>query len=250
MKNARFIEEDKRKEEIKICSDCGEHKPRKDFSISCVKKNGTVVRRPYCKKCDIIRQTEKRRAKGIVSRRIETIEKDGKHYYQCSMCKEFKLKEGFPLDRYKFNTIGISRPCKECRKHCNKVSREYDVSNFLSLDQEVEHDKHKGSIDNLKQHMLNLAKNRAKTKGLEFNLSKDDFSIPKKCPILNIDIIPGIGKQSAHSPSLDRINPSKGYTKGNIAVISYRANAMKNDANYLELELFSKNIISYIKMKR
>jgi len=70
------------------------------------------------------------------------------------------------------------------------------------------------------------------------------------CPILGIPLIPGIGAQSPNSPSLDRIIPSLGYVKGNIAVISYRANAMKNDATIDELESFSNNILSYIKMKR
>ncbi len=39
------------------------------------------------------------------------------------------------------------------------------------------------------------------------------------------------------SPSLDRIDSTKGYTKGNIWVISNRANTLKNDATLSELKL-------------
>jgi hypothetical protein len=37
------------------------------------------------------------------------------------------------------------------------------------------------------------------------------------------------------SPSLDRIDNSKGYVKGNVAVISFRANTLKNNATADEL---------------
>lgn len=37
------------------------------------------------------------------------------------------------------------------------------------------------------------------------------------------------------SPSLDRIKPELGYVKGNIRVISFKANSIKNDASIEEL---------------
>jgi hypothetical protein len=37
------------------------------------------------------------------------------------------------------------------------------------------------------------------------------------------------------SPSLDRIDPSQGYIKGNVVVISHKANRLKNDAGLAEL---------------
>jgi hypothetical protein len=42
-----------------------------------------------------------------------------------------------------------------------------------------------------------------------------------------------------NSPSLDRINPEKGYVRGNIAIISYRANRMKADGTADEHRLIA-----------
>ena len=48
------------------------------------------------------------------------------------------------------------------------------------------------------------------------------------CPILGIPLIVAKGKMTDNSPSVDRIDPSKGYVPGNVVVISNRANMIKN----------------------
>ena len=73
------------------------------------------------------------------------------------------------------------------------------------------------------------SKNRAKVKGLDFNIELSDIVIPDTCPYLGIPIFPHEGGSSAYnSPTLDRIDSSMGYVKGNVEVISYRANVIKN----------------------
>lgn len=83
--------------------------------------------------------------------------------------------------------------------------------------------------------MFQSAKDRAKRKGLEFTITLEDIKIPKACPIFGLTLSASIGRFNENSPSLDRINNSKGYVKGNIIVISYRANQIKNDATPDEL---------------
>jgi len=51
------------------------------------------------------------------------------------------------------------------------------------------------------------------------------------------------GKVSDNSYSLDRIDPSKGYVKGNVEVISHRANTLKSNATIEELE----KVIQYMR---
>ena len=89
--------------------------------------------------------------------------------------------------------------------------------------------------------MCQRAKQRAKYKNREFSLVVEDIYIPEICPILKIPLIAHKGRSGAYqdSPSLDRKDNSKGYTKDNIWVISQKANAMKCHATREELILFS-----------
>ena len=100
-------------------------------------------------------------------------------------------------------------------------------------------------LNNPEKTILQGARGRAKKYGIEFNLDISDIVIPNVCPILNIPLQRGIGKgcKLDSSPSLDRINPKKGYIKGNVWVISQKANAMKSNASSEELKLFAKWII-------
>jgi hypothetical protein len=92
-------------------------------------------------------------------------------------------------------------------------------------------------------YLLCAAKARAKKRGILFNLSHEDIVIPEKCPVLGIKLKISDKTISCNSPSVDRINPKMGYVKGNVAVISYRANSIKNDATSKELEM----VLEYVK---
>jgi hypothetical protein len=70
-----------------------------------------------------------------------------------------------------------------------------------------------------------------------FSISPQDIHIPEICPVLGIPIVSSVGDASHNSPSLDRIDSSKGYVIGNVQVISQRANSLKSDATVEELEL-------------
>jgi hypothetical protein len=103
---------------------------------------------------------------------------------------------------------------------------------------------------NLKKFLLNTVKYRAKKKGLDFNLIEEDLIIPDYCPLLEIRIAKtGSHKNSANSPSIDRINSSLGYIRGNIRIISYRANILKNSITKEEVYIFYKNMLKYFDIK-
>lgn len=94
-----------------------------------------------------------------------------------------------------------------------------------------------------KYKLFNTVKARAKLTNLDFDLEMGDLVIPDSCPVLGIPIFHGDGTHSNHSPSVDRFDNNKGYTKDNIKVISRRANCLKNDATIDELEA----IVKYMK---
>ena len=98
------------------------------------------------------------------------------------------------------------------------------------------------AVDQLKQRMVDNSRSRAKSRGVPHSITVDDFCIPQYCPALNIPLFLTHGKYTDNSPSLDRIDPIKGYVPGNIQVISKRANTIKNDATADELMM----IVEYI----
>lgn len=102
------------------------------------------------------------------------------------------------------------------------------------------------------RNLLTLAKRRAKAKGIEFAIEEKDIDIPILCPILGIPIVKIYTKGKStgptpNSPSLDRIDNSKGYIKGNVKVISHKANSMKHTASREDLIKFANWIIKTYK---
>ncbi len=85
------------------------------------------------------------------------------------------------------------------------------------------------------------ARSRAREQNLPFNLVLEDIVIPAVCPLLEIPLVVAKNCHTDNSPSLDRICPEKGYVKGNIMVISFRANTIKSDATLSELKQLIKN---------
>jgi hypothetical protein len=88
----------------------------------------------------------------------------------------------------------------------------------------------------LEQQIFNSATARAKKKKIPMNITIDDIVVPEYCPVLNIKLERGIGKAQYNSPSLDRIIPELGYVKGNIMIISHKANTIKNNSTIKEVE--------------
>jgi hypothetical protein len=77
--------------------------------------------------------------------------------------------------------------------------------------------------------------------GIEFSIEFGDIDFPTHCPILGIelDYFTEEGYKD-NSPSFDRIDPNKEYIKGNVAIISMRANRIKNNGTAEEHEKIAK----------
>ena len=87
------------------------------------------------------------------------------------------------------------------------------------------------------QFLLYEAKLRAKKRGIEFSITADDVPpMGECCPLLGHPFSPSEAGRTPLSPSLDRIDSSRGYVKGNVWVVGARANCIKNDATAEEHE--------------
>lgn len=91
--------------------------------------------------------------------------------------------------------------------------------------------------------MWEEAKRRSAEAEVSFDIEVEDIHIPKKCPLLGVILTFGNTHSNKRcSPSLDRKDPAKGYVKGNVWVISNRANTIKNDATPEELRQMAEGI--------
>lgn len=91
--------------------------------------------------------------------------------------------------------------------------------------------------------LFQKAKFRAKQENLPFNITTKYLeTLPSEfCPILSLKLgwcqLNPLAK--THCPSLDKIVPELGYVEGNVHWISFKANAMKQNATFQELHQFA-----------
>lgn len=141
----------------------------------------------------------------------------------CSQCHEEKSTEEF--HKQKQGRFGVCSICKVC-----SIENRHNYYHFKG-GKEKRHNAHVMSLkNNYEKILLANTKSRAKKCKLECSLVLSDIIIPKKCPILGIDLCVNANNNgpSDNSPSVDRIDNKKGYTKDNIIIISNRANRIKN----------------------
>ena len=130
---------------------------------------------------------------------------------ECTKCKQIKPTTEF--HRHAKCRGGFNSVCKSCRQPLSQA-------NYKATTKEL--------------RLFNAAKSRAALKDREFSIELSDIVIPKVCPVLGI---------SMDSPSLDRIDSNKGYVKGNVRVISKRANMLKSNATVQEMQLVLADLI-------
>lgn len=228
------INKEKRKSnvEIRTCINCGE---QWQVRIRNTKKSNSG--RCFCDNClNSLTKYEKQH--------IWRINKGGYHEEtrQCINCGNTWVVE------VKNNTHNskIKYFCSECnvklqRKDKDKICR-LKVEGFHEKEKE---DRRLSYKRNIIHNMISNAKERALKKNLDFNLEDNDINIPELCPLLQVPFILGEKGNYEYTPTIDRIDNTKGYTKDNIWVITKKANSMKNSATLDELHTFCTNVLRY-----
>lgn len=141
------------------------------------------------------------------------------------------------FNKDKTRLSGFRGYCKQCAAKCYQFYCERDPVVIMV------------------KRMVRNARARAKEKGLVFDIDADfvlsmvgkSAQFASHCPLLGIPLSwsvyrGNVAKALPNSPSLDRIDSTKGYTKDNVWVISYRANAIKHNASHEELTLITRNL--------
>lgn len=165
----------------------------------------------------------------------------------CRKCGEEKHLSGFY--RASRNDDGYDAWCKLCRKAFNKES--YDRNAFSRRDakqryRDREPEKAKASIRralaaNRARFLVQGAKDRAAKAGLPFDLDQYIPQIQRRidagrCEMTGLPLVVE-GGRTWDSPSLDRIEPAKGYVYSNLRVICFAMNTALNNWGEETLEI-------------
>jgi hypothetical protein len=100
--------------------------------------------------------------------------------------------------------------------------------------------------------LIRHARSRCRKNGIEFDavyMQSIKYLKPSHCPCCGVGLSYGFsgkaGKPPNNGPSLDRIDPTKGYIHGNVEIICWRCNALKRDATLPELQ----EIVAYMEAR-
>lgn len=152
-----------------------------------------------------------------MERKTRIVQIDGVEHHHCGKCKQYKLPEEFYANKRSLSGRG---------SYCKPCMREYSSTEEWSEWRKQRYYK------NPARTIWMEAKSRARKLQIPFDLEPEDCQIPEFCPVLGIKLSgKGFGTKSETTPTLDRMNNLKGYVKGNVKVISWKANRLKSDCN-------------------
>jgi hypothetical protein len=213
----------------KVCLKCGQEKVLGAFYSDSSRKDG---KEPYCKKC----KQERQKAHFLAN-----------HDRILAQSREYNQRPDVRLRKQEYEKLPEVRQRR--REQDKKPNRRRSKNDRRSTPEAKEKQRHRDHEKNqrpeikkrhlgmVKQYALNhpewtivqRSKRRAKAKCVPFDLHPKDILIPTVCPVLGILLQNNDGEKTNQSPSIDEIIPGLGYVVGNVAVISNRANTVKND---------------------
>jgi hypothetical protein len=143
---------------------------------------------------------------------------------KCNKCDVLKLENEFYI-------TSRTSTCKECHL---EITREYkrkkrEDSNY----REIEGVKQKERRVRLWQNtLIHDCKGRKYDINIDVDYINELFEKQNgKCYWFGVDLIPTEQKKHPQQPSLDRLDTTKGYIKGNVVLSCYSANIGRNETN-------------------
>jgi hypothetical protein len=156
----------------------------------------------------------------------------------CNTCKEAK-----PLAMFTKNKSapdGLQYKCRACDVIYQAKRRSDNAEEMLEYGREYQKSRRQDFNYRL-QMLINASKQRAKNKDRDHSITVEDIKAiyPSDgcCPIFGMKLEFNNAGFRENSPSIDRIDSTKGYTADNIQIISWKANRIKGYASVEELEM-------------
>jgi hypothetical protein len=156
-----------------------------------------------------------------------------------------KIKE-MALRGEKLEVIGKSLSIPVTRQRIKQLTLKFNIDSFgirqTQLQKEhnekmfkkwgpawADKEHRKSLIYQTMREKFRAKKANASRAGFEFTIDFGELTFPTHCPILGIELDYFSENRAENTVTFDRINSDKGYISGNVAIISWRANRIKND---------------------
>ena len=156
----------------------------------------------------------------------------------CNSCKQEKLSSEFTKN--KAAPDGLQYKCRACDIEYQTKRRVENYQDGLEYSRTYQRNRRQ-NFDYRLQMLINASKQRAKDKNREHTITVEDVKsiYPKDgcCPIFGMKLEFNNAGFRETSPSIDRIDSTKGYTPNNIQIISWKANRIKGYASTQEIEM-------------
>lgn len=138
----------------------------------------------------------------------------------CGGCKAWKPATPAEFYRDSNSKDGLRSRCRDCALSYNQSLRERDQAQDLQMAWSRSRDIH--------------IRSKCSQTGIPYDLDPDYinsiYPADNRCPIEGCELKP-FGGRTDDSPSIDRIIPELGYVRGNVQILSYKANRAKNDSS-------------------
>lgn len=137
-------------------------------------------------------------------------------------------------DKSTRNTAGLftifSKECTNCGKAFEGLRHQFYCDKACS--KKANHEKFMLQPEYRIRRLVGMAKNRAKTQGVHFDIDFDYMMSlwnqnEGRCEVTKIPLDLGkspLGKVNPYAPSFDKIVPDLGYIKGNVRIVCYQLN--------------------------
>jgi hypothetical protein len=165
---------------------------------------------------------------------------------RCTKCNLEKPETEF----HRRGKSGLHAECKTCR--CAREREGGKRRYYADLDRSRETNREKRrkerqTMETWCAQIISPIRRRAAEQNLPFDLDagylRSIWPANNLCPVLYTEFLFGREKGNNAGPSVDRRVPEKGYVRGNVTILSYRANRLKCDATPSELLA----VIDYVK---
>lgn len=186
-----------------------------------------------CNKCRAYAKSYVEKQKIENPEKLKNQQKSSSKKYRESNLEKIREKDRLLKKEYRENNPELFKKNRAVYIEANKEKLKSYDSNRM--------------IERPEYFLFSSARGRAQKYNREFSITEQDIKelleLTPICPLRKVKFQRGINQTaSPNSPSLDRIDSLKGYTKDNIQIISYRANLIKNT---IDLDAFEKIIYNF-----